>query len=210
MSDKHLYSNEHRPRLCHLRRRADFVGYGFNLHCEKNKPGQYIGKVDPNSPAELAGLREHDRIIEVNYVCVEDQTHKEVVDRIKEGVMRNKTKYPDEVILLVVDEPTDDFYLNNALPITSSDPNIEKINGEDKTESSLPTKQTNSKYRNETDFTGPNVVKATRVSLSLLFEKEKKHVVEVYLTEHLFVFLIRHKHNRRMKVIKMVVVNRII
>lgn len=182
MSDKRLQTNEHRPRLCHLRRRADFVGYGFNLHCEKNKPGQYIGKVDPNSPAEIAGLREHDRIIEVNYVCVEDQTHKEVVDRIKEGVMRNKTKYPDEVILLVVDEQTDDFYLNNALQITSSDPNVEKMNSEEKSESSAPTKLTNSEYRNVTDFTRPNVVKETRTQTQSSNESDQDNGESNYLT----------------------------
>lgn len=33
-----------RPRLCHIIKRPDFVGYGFNLHAEKAKPGQYIGE----------------------------------------------------------------------------------------------------------------------------------------------------------------------
>jgi len=32
--------------------------------------GQFIGKVDPNSPAEAAGLREGDKIIEVNGVNI--------------------------------------------------------------------------------------------------------------------------------------------
>lgn len=32
-------------RLCHLRLRPDFQGYGFNLQAEKSKPGQFIGKV---------------------------------------------------------------------------------------------------------------------------------------------------------------------
>ena len=32
--------------------------------------GQYIGKVDPDSPAEAAGLREGDKIIEVNGVNI--------------------------------------------------------------------------------------------------------------------------------------------
>ena len=30
--------------------------------------GQYIGKIDGGSPAEAAGLREGDRIVEVNIV----------------------------------------------------------------------------------------------------------------------------------------------
>ena len=54
------------PRLCHLKKWAHFDGYGFNLHAEKNKPGQFVGKIDADSPAEAAGLREGDRIVEVN------------------------------------------------------------------------------------------------------------------------------------------------
>ncbi|XP_055318273.1 Na(+)/H(+) exchange regulatory cofactor NHE-RF2 [Sitodiplosis mosellana] len=82
-------------RLCHMVKRADFDGYGFNLHAEKGKPGQYIGKVDDNSPAETAGLKQGDRIIEVNGVNIGNETHKQVVARIK--------AIADEVQLLVVD-----------------------------------------------------------------------------------------------------------
>jgi Na(+)/H(+) exchange regulatory cofactor NHE-RF1 len=55
-----------RPRLCHLKKWDNFNGYGFNLHAERSKTSQHIGKVDLNSPAESAGLKEGDRIIEVN------------------------------------------------------------------------------------------------------------------------------------------------
>lgn len=40
-------------------------GYGFNLHSDKSKPGQFIRAVDPDSPAEASGLRAQDRIVEV-------------------------------------------------------------------------------------------------------------------------------------------------
>ena len=49
------------PRLCHIRKVDNFDGYGFNLHAEKNKPGQFVGKIDEGSPAEKAGLTEGDR-----------------------------------------------------------------------------------------------------------------------------------------------------
>ena len=49
------------PRLCHINKVHNFDGYGFNLHAEKNKPGQFVGKIDWGSPAEGAGLREGDR-----------------------------------------------------------------------------------------------------------------------------------------------------
>lgn len=119
-------SNEPRARLCHLRRWPNFIGYGFNLHCEKTKPGQYIGKVDPDSPAESAGLRENDRIVEVNFVPIGNENHKQVVTRIKEGVSRNNSKYTEEVILLVLDPEADDYYKSKSIIVRSSDPNVEK------------------------------------------------------------------------------------
>lgn len=81
-------------RLCHVRKMPDFDGYGFNLHAEKGKPGQYIGKVDDGSPAERAGLKRGDRILEVNGNSIAGETHKQVVARIKER--------PDDAELLVL------------------------------------------------------------------------------------------------------------
>ena len=75
--------NKAATKLCHIVKRDDFDGYGFNLHSEKAKPGQFIGKVDANSPAEMAGLKEGDRILEVNGVAINNETHKQVVQRIK-------------------------------------------------------------------------------------------------------------------------------
>lgn len=87
------------PRLCHVSKRADFDGYGFNLHAEKGRPGQYIGKVDESSPAETAGLRQGDRIIEVNGANIGSETHKQVVERIK--------SVPNHTNLLVIDPKAD-------------------------------------------------------------------------------------------------------
>lgn len=96
-------------RLCHVRKSPTFDGYGFNLHAEKGKPGQYIGKVDEGSPAEAAGLRRGDRILEVNGHSIAGETHKQVVARIKER--------PEDAELLVVapapGEPVPDL---DALP----------------------------------------------------------------------------------------------
>jgi membrane-associated protease RseP (regulator of RpoE activity) len=87
------------PRLCLVEKRPDFDGYGFNLHAEKGKPGQYIGKVDEHSPAESSGLRQGDRILEVNGQSINSETHKQVVERIK--AIPNQTK------LLVIDPKAD-------------------------------------------------------------------------------------------------------
>ena len=66
------------PRQCHIKIWPDFQGYGFNLHAEKGKPGQFIGKVDPGSPAEAAGLKQGDRIIEVNGQNIAQDNHSQV------------------------------------------------------------------------------------------------------------------------------------
>ncbi|KAM7372191.1 hypothetical protein PAMP_009380 [Pampus punctatissimus] len=91
---------ELRPRLCVIRRESN--GYGFNLHSERARPGQYIRAVDEDSPAERAGLQPKDRIVQVNGVSVEGKTHSEVVAVIKAG--------GDETRLLVVDPDTDAFF----------------------------------------------------------------------------------------------------
>ncbi|XP_043861136.1 Na(+)/H(+) exchange regulatory cofactor NHE-RF1 [Dromiciops gliroides] len=91
---------ELRPRLCAMKKGPN--GYGFNLHSDKSKPGQYIRAVDPNSPAEASGLQAQDRIVEVNGICMEGKQHGDVVAAIKAG--------GDETKLLVVDKETDEFF----------------------------------------------------------------------------------------------------
>lgn len=66
-------SNERKPRLCVMTKGDG--GYGFHLHGEKGKNGQFIRKVEPGSPAEAAGLRAGDRVVAVNGVNVERETH---------------------------------------------------------------------------------------------------------------------------------------
>nr|CAH0112160.1 unnamed protein product [Daphnia galeata] len=104
------------PRLCHVIKRPDFEGFGFNLFAGKVKTGQFIGKVDAGSPAEDAGLKPGDRIVEVNGVHIGNENHKQVVQRIK---LR-----PNETELLVVDDETDEYYANRGLTIKSTNPNV--------------------------------------------------------------------------------------
>ncbi|XP_075297230.1 Na(+)/H(+) exchange regulatory cofactor NHE-RF1 isoform X2 [Opisthocomus hoazin] len=91
---------ELRPRLCCMKKGPN--GYGFNLHSDKSRPGQYVRAVDPDSPAEASGLAPQDRIVEVNGVCMEGKQHADVVAAIKAG--------GDETRLLVVDVLTDEFF----------------------------------------------------------------------------------------------------
>ncbi|XP_034063850.1 Na(+)/H(+) exchange regulatory cofactor NHE-RF1-like isoform X2 [Gymnodraco acuticeps] len=77
-------------------------GYGFNLHSEKSRPGQFIRAVDDGSPAQQAGLKPQDKILQVNGVSVKDMQHSEVVAAIKAG--------GEETSLLVVDAETEEFF----------------------------------------------------------------------------------------------------
>ncbi|NWU37836.1 NHRF1 protein, partial [Hylia prasina] len=121
---------ELRPRLCHMKKGPD--GYGFNLHSDKSRPGQFVRAVDVGSPAEAAGLAPQDRIIEVNGVCMEGKQHSDVVAAIKAS--------GDETRLLVVDVLTDEFFkkckvvpseqhLTGPLPEPVANGDIGKENG---------------------------------------------------------------------------------
>ncbi|XP_077019866.1 Na(+)/H(+) exchange regulatory cofactor NHE-RF1 [Tamandua tetradactyla] len=123
---------ELRPRLCTMKKGAN--GYGFNLHSDKSKPGQFIRAVDPDSPAEASGLRAQDRIVEVNGVCMEGKQHGDVVSAIRAG--------GEETKLLVVDKETDEFFkkckvtpseehLNGPLPEPFTNGEIQKEEGGD-------------------------------------------------------------------------------
>ncbi|XP_044928194.1 Na(+)/H(+) exchange regulatory cofactor NHE-RF2 isoform X2 [Mustela putorius furo] len=104
---------ELRPRLCHLRKGPQ--GYGFNLHSDKSRPGQYIRSVDPGSPAAHSGLRAQDRLIEVNGHNIEGLRHAEVVASIKAR--------EDEARLLVVDPETDEYF--KRLRVTPTEEHLE-------------------------------------------------------------------------------------
>ncbi|XP_075686673.1 Na(+)/H(+) exchange regulatory cofactor NHE-RF2 [Rhinoderma darwinii] len=102
------------PRLCHIQKAEQ--GYGFHLHGEKNKTGQYIRKVEPGSPAEVAGLKAGDRVLEVNGENVEKETHHQVVQRIK--AVENETR------LLVIDREADEYRrLSQSSSAPESQPN---------------------------------------------------------------------------------------
>lgn len=105
------------PRLVYMKRGDQ--GYGFNLHGEKGVQGQTISAVDKGSPAEVGGLREGDRVIEVNGVNVEMKKHGEVVGLIKQNA--NETR------LLVIDSITDKYLKEKQRPITEDMANLKTV-----------------------------------------------------------------------------------
>lgn len=114
--------NAPHPRLCHIRKWPNFNGYGFNLHTEKNKEGQLVGRVDPGSPAEAAGLKEGDRIIEVNGTNIGQENHGQVVARIKAG--------GEETRIFVADKECADWHTAQAVTLLSSLPYTLRLSSE--------------------------------------------------------------------------------
>lgn len=122
-----LDENAPKPRLCHLKKWPHFQGYGFNLHAERSKMGQHIGKVDADSPADSAGLREGDRIIEVNYVNISNENHQQVVKRIRNGLDVEGKIHEDEVVLLVVDHEADEYYKKLNIIVRHDMDNVSRL-----------------------------------------------------------------------------------
>merc|ERR1712223_1778976 len=105
-----------KPRLCHLTKGADFQGYGFNLHTDKTKESQLVGNVDTGSPAEAAGVKKGDKIIEVNGTNISNENHTQVVGGIKAG--------GSEARILVADKECVEWHLEHKQTISSSLPYV--------------------------------------------------------------------------------------
>ena len=75
-------------------------------------------QVEEGSPAQAAGLKEGDRIIEVNGANINGEVHKQVVSRIKEN--------PNETKLLVVDKESSEYFQANDITITGSMSEVKK------------------------------------------------------------------------------------
>ncbi|GAA6065250.1 Na(+)/H(+) exchange regulatory cofactor NHE-RF1a [Tachysurus ichikawai] len=134
-------SGELRPRLCMLEKGSD--GYGFHLHGEKNKAGQFIRLVEPGSPAETSGLKPGDKLVFVNGDSVDGESHQQVVSRIR-GVT-------GALELIVVDAETAEYLRKHNLEcrkefvregvLTSEDrlaPAAQDRNGTDRDSSPVP------------------------------------------------------------------------
>jgi hypothetical protein len=126
ISNNNNNNNRFTLRLCHLRRLNSSVQYGFNIKSKTNLECQYIGKVDKLTPADLAGVKSGDKIIEINNINASSLNYADIMKIIKSGFNNN----PNELLLLVVDETTDNFYKsmsNDSLSISTHSTNSASV-----------------------------------------------------------------------------------
>ncbi|CAD6196743.1 unnamed protein product [Caenorhabditis auriculariae] len=114
----HLPDDAPPPRLCIVEKREGETEYGYNLHAEKER-GQFVGLVDPSSPAERGGLKQGDRIFAVNGHSIVGENHKKVVERIKQN--------PQRCEMLVISEDGAKWYSEHGIPVTLQLSNIIRV-----------------------------------------------------------------------------------
>ena len=114
MEEDNLIEKLFTVRICHLKKNCRNNSrnneFGFNLKSKTNGQCCYIGKVDPETPASLAGLRSGDKIIEINNMNVHNLNYDAIMQKIKVGLNRNGKYFTDELLLMVIDNDIDDQY----------------------------------------------------------------------------------------------------
>ncbi|KAJ3592622.1 hypothetical protein NHX12_007749 [Muraenolepis orangiensis] len=73
----------YRQRVVALTKRQGQT-FGFFLRVEEGEPGHLVRSLDMGGAAELAGMRDGDRILRVNGTFVDALSHQQVVDLVKE------------------------------------------------------------------------------------------------------------------------------
>jgi len=81
-----------------------------------------VRRVVRRSPADTAGLRVNDRIVEVNRLNVETDSNDELTQKIAAAGGRGRT-----LTLLVVDPESDEFFRDLELPLNSAQPFVEQL-----------------------------------------------------------------------------------
>lgn len=70
--------SEYRPRVISLTKTPGHT-FGFYLRLENGEEGHLVRCLEMGGPAELAGIRDGDRILRVNGAFVDGLSHSEVV-----------------------------------------------------------------------------------------------------------------------------------
>ncbi|KFV66765.1 Na(+)/H(+) exchange regulatory cofactor NHE-RF3, partial [Dryobates pubescens] len=95
------------PRLCYLVKEEK--GYGFSLKTTEGQKGLFIVELSPQGAAAKAGVQNNDRLIEINGSNVENDTHEEVVEKVK--------KSENRVMFLLSNEETDRYYHSQKMAL---------------------------------------------------------------------------------------------
>ncbi|XP_066475266.1 Na(+)/H(+) exchange regulatory cofactor NHE-RF3 [Tiliqua scincoides] len=95
------------PHLCYLVKKGK--SYGFSLKSTSGRKGLFIIDLAPRGPAVKAGVRPNDRLIEVNGENVENDTHEEVVEKVRRS--------GDRVMFLLSSKETDQYYSRHKMQL---------------------------------------------------------------------------------------------
>lgn len=66
-----------KPKVISLNKKSQ-QSFGFFLRTEQGEPGHLIRCLEIGGPAEMAGIKDGDRIVRVNGTYVDDHSHSEV------------------------------------------------------------------------------------------------------------------------------------
>ncbi|KAM6934172.1 Na(+)/H(+) exchange regulatory cofactor NHE-RF3 [Xenentodon cancila] len=76
--------NMYKPRIISLTKKPNQT-FGFYLRVEHCEKGHLIRCLEMGGPAELAGMKDGDRIVRVNGTFVDELSHSEVVEMVRNG-----------------------------------------------------------------------------------------------------------------------------
>ncbi|NXJ90657.1 NHRF3 protein, partial [Corythaixoides concolor] len=102
------------PRLCYLVKEEK--SYGFSLKTTEGQKGLFIVELSSHGAAAKAGVQNNDRLIEINGNNVENDTHAEVVEKVK--------KSGNHVMFLLSNEETDRYYTSQKLVLSKESANL--------------------------------------------------------------------------------------
>nr|XP_009941582.1 PREDICTED: Na(+)/H(+) exchange regulatory cofactor NHE-RF3 [Opisthocomus hoazin] len=102
------------PRLCYLVKEKK--GYGFSLRSTAGQKGLFIVDLSSQGAAAKAGVQNNDRLIEINGKNVENDTHEEVVEKVK--------KSENHVMFLLANEETDRYYKSQKMVLSKESANL--------------------------------------------------------------------------------------
>lgn len=82
-------------------------------------PGFYMTNVAPGGVAHKAGVKDNDRLLEINGENIESSSHNQIVDKIKLA--------GSSMIFLLIDEEADEYYKNKRIRIGVRLPTVKHL-----------------------------------------------------------------------------------